>query len=51
MGAYDRGKEGEIRMHQVEVSCHDLVGSRTEGSKKNSCLSTMHKLFSVDFKT
>ena len=34
METYDRGKESEIRMHQVEGSCHDLVGSRTEGSNK-----------------
>ena len=28
--AYDRGTKGESRMHQVELSCHDLVGSCTE---------------------
>ena len=30
MEGYDRGKEGEIRMHQVKGSCYDLVGSCTK---------------------
>ena len=34
MEAYDRGKEGETRMHQVEGSGHDLVGSCTERENK-----------------
>ena len=34
MEASNRGKEGEIRMLQVEGSCHDLVGPCTEDRTK-----------------
>jgi hypothetical protein len=34
MEADDGGKEGEIRMHQLEGSRHDLVGSYAERQSK-----------------
>jgi hypothetical protein len=34
MEAYDKGKEGEIYMHQVEGSRHDLVGSCAKRQNK-----------------
>ena len=34
MEADDSGKKDEIRMHQVEGSCHDLVGSCTKRYNK-----------------